>query len=278
MSNTIYSATGCARCKITKNYMQENDIPYEEFDFKAEGKDAFNKFYRANRNNIFRDKDGVEFPVFTDDEVIRQGVSAIISYFLAQNKLAGFIGRSSLHGEWIDGINVSGGDIAHAEELLTVLAFLKKSGLKIQLTSNGKNSKLLEMIIDKGLVDKVIMEVGSSSGQCGPSMSEETSEAEIAASLKQVIRVSDYQLVTTIYPLLRADSTVSYLTPGEIGDIAQMIEKETGSKKHPYKIRACKLQGHEGERFKEMIPLESADFFKFRTAARRFMVMAEIEK
>jgi glutaredoxin len=278
MSNTIYSATGCARCKITKNYMQEHGISYEEFDFKAEGKDAFNKFYRANRNDIFRDKDGVEFPVFTDGEVIRQGVSVVIGYLLAQDNLAGFIGRSLLHGEWIDGFNVSGGDIAHADELLTTLAFLKKSGLKIQLTSNGKNSKLLEMIIDKGLVDKVIMEVGSSSGQCDPIMSEEIPEEEVVASLKQVIRVSDYQLVTTISPFLRADNTVSYLTQEELGDIAKMIEEETGSKKHPYKICACNLQDHEDERLKEMIPMEPADLFKYRTAARRYMVMTEIEK
>lgn len=278
MSNTIYSATGCARCKITKNFMQENGIPYEEFDFKADGKDAFNKFYRTNRNNIFRDKDGVEFPVFTDGEVIRQGVSVIIGYLLAQDKLAGFIGRSLLHGEWINGFNVSGGDIAHAEELLTALAFLKKSGLKIQLTSNGKNSKLLEKIIDKGLVDKVIMEVGSSSGQYDPIMSEEISEEEVVASLQQVIRVSDYQLATTISPFLRTDNTVSYLTPVELGDIAKMIEEATGSKKHPYKIRACNLHDHEDDRLKDLVPIASADLFKYRTAARRYMVMAEIEK
>ena len=83
MSNAIYTATGCARCKITKQFMQENGIDYEEYDFKGEGKEAFSRFYRANRSDIYRDKDGVEFPVFTDGKAIRQGVSVVIGYLLA---------------------------------------------------------------------------------------------------------------------------------------------------------------------------------------------------
>ena len=159
MTNTIYSATGCARCNITKKYMHENSIAYEEFDFKAEGKDAFSKFYRENRSEIFRDKDGVEFPVFTDGKVIRQGVSVVIGYLIAADTLQGFIGRSELHGEWLDGINISGGDQAYAEQLIQVLEYLKNSGLKIQAVTSGRNSEVLEAVMKKNLIDKVIMDV-----------------------------------------------------------------------------------------------------------------------
>jgi glutaredoxin/organic radical activating enzyme len=259
--NTIYSATGCARCKITKNYLKDNSIEYEEFDFKAEGKDAFNTFYRANRKNIFRDKDGVEFPVFTDGEVIRQGVSVIIGYLMAKDELSGFIGRSELHGEWIDGFDVSGGDPARASEFLSVLSFLKKNGLKIQLTSDGRNPELLEMVVEKGLADKLIVEVGNT---------------DIAATLKQATRVSDYQFITIISPRLLEDNTVSYMTPAEVGDIAKKIEEATGSKKHPYKLRVCNLEEIEDDRLKDAAPLAAADMFKYRTAARRYMVMTEI--
>ncbi len=94
MENTIYSATGCVRCKITKNYLKENNITFEEFDFKAAGKEAFAQFYRANRSQVFRDNDGVEFPVFTDGKNIRQGTSVIIGYLIAGDGLSGYIGRS----------------------------------------------------------------------------------------------------------------------------------------------------------------------------------------
>jgi len=278
MSNTLFSATGCARCKITKNYMRENKIDFDEFDFKADGKDAFNKFYRANRNQIFRDRDGVEFPIFTDGKVIRQGVSVVIGYLLAKDELSGFIGRSLLHGQWIDGFDVSGGDQAFAEDLLTVLSYLKESGLNTAVRCNGKNSRILEKTVDEGLADKVIMYV------CGPvelypQLTGEIIDTEdIADSIKQTTRVSDYQFITTISPLIRADGTVSYLSPEEIGITARMIEETTGSKKHPYKLSLCDLELLNDERLKALSPLEPSAMYKYRTAARRFIVMTEIEK
>jgi glutaredoxin len=105
MTNQIYTATGCVRCKITKRFMKDNGISYEEYDFKAEGKEAFSQFYRDNRKDIFRDKDGVEFPVFTDGRVIRQGLSVVVGYLIAGEALSGFIGRNRLHGE----LSYSGG-------------------------------------------------------------------------------------------------------------------------------------------------------------------------
>ena len=139
--------------------MRENSIDYAEFDFKAKGKDAFSQFYRANRDDIFRDKDGVAFPVFTDGKEIRQGVSVILGYLIAKGKLDGFINRSMLHGEWIDGFDISNGNPAQVEQLMEVLSFLKSSSLKIQVTTSGANASVLEKIMNKNLCDRVIMEV-----------------------------------------------------------------------------------------------------------------------
>jgi len=125
MSATLYTATGCARCKITKRYIKEHGFDFEAFDFKAKGKDAFAKFYCANRSSIYRDRDEVAFPVFTDGSVIRQGVSVVVGYLLAGTKLEGFVGRNVLHGEWIDGFNISGGNPAHSTDLIALLRCLK---------------------------------------------------------------------------------------------------------------------------------------------------------
>ena len=129
MSHTLYTATGCTRCNITKRFMTEQGIDFDEFDIKGGGKDAFAQFYRSNRKDIFRGEDGVEFPVFTDGEVVRQGVSVIIGYLIAGDDLSGFIDLGTLHGEWIDGFCISGGDPDKAEELIQVLIYLKKNGL-----------------------------------------------------------------------------------------------------------------------------------------------------
>ena len=98
MTHQIYSATGCARCNITKRFMKENGINYEEYDIKADGKHAFAKFYRAHRAEIYRDKDGVEFPVYTDGSVIRQGLSLVIGHLVAGNGLGLMLSLVALTG------------------------------------------------------------------------------------------------------------------------------------------------------------------------------------
>lgn len=281
MGYTIYSATGCARCKITKKYMQANGMDYAEFDIKADGKDAFAKFYRANRKDIFRDKDGVEFPVFTDGNVIRQGVSVVIGYLVAKDRLSGFIGRSLLHGEWLDGINVSGGNPEDAEALLEVMGYLKGAGLKLEITSQGRNSDVLEKILEKGLADRIIMEVKGTADLYNTFFDMKIDEVDLKKSLALASRFADYQFFTTIAPVVRSQgdaAEISYLTPEEIGETARFIETATGSKKHPYKLKAHDVKAEKDSCFTAVEPLPDSAFFKYRTAARRYMVMTEIDK
>lgn len=278
MTAIIFSATGCARCKITKKFLQERSVEYLEFDIKAEGKEEFAKFYRENRNAIFRDKDGVEFPVFTDGKVIRQGVSVIISYLIAGDGLQKAVGRSELHGEWIDGFNVSCTEPGVEEELLTVLGHLKKSGLKIQVATTGKNSTLLKSLLEKSLVDRVIMEVRGPASLYPTIAGEVITEEELRHSIQLTCSVPEYRLVTTITPFFRNNELLDFITPEEVGETAKFIEDASGSKKHPYLLRPFNPQNCVDERFASIEPLPSSALFKYRTAARRYQVMTDIEK
>lgn len=278
MANSIYSATGCARCNIMKKYMKENSMGYEEFDIKAEGKDAFAKFYRENRKDIFRDKDGVEFPVFTDGTVIRQGVSVVIGYLLAGDNLQGFINRSELHGEWLDGIDISGGDPAHIDQLILVLKYLKGSGLKLQAVTSGKNSTVLEALLQKGLVDKIIMDVKGPAELYPAINGVSVDEEDLKHSIKLVSSAPECSFTTTIVPVIRSDDQITYLQPDEIGAVAQLIEEASGSKKNPYTLYPFEPKSTKEERLKTLDPLPSSSMFKYRTAARRYQVMTEIAK
>jgi len=278
MGNTIFTATGCARCKITKRFMQKDNIPYEEFDFKAAGKDAFAQFYRANRSEIFRDKDGVEFPVFTDGSQIRQGVSVIIGHLIAGDRLKGFIQRSILHGEWIDGFNISSGDPAAADDLLRVLGFLKQNGLKLQLACNGKNSAVLAKLLDQGLGDRLIMEVKGPLALYSTLCGEEVNDEDVTQSIALASRFPQYEYFTAVAPLARPDGSIGFLTPEEIGATARLIEESAGSKKNPYTLSTVNHKAATDERFKSLAPLASSAMFKYRTAARRYQVMTEIQK
>jgi glutaredoxin len=278
MAYQIYTATGCARCQITKRFMKENDIGYEEYDIKADGQEAFSEFYRANRSMIYRDKEGVEFPVFTDGYVIRQGVGTVIAHLIAGDKLTGFIEQSLLHGEWIDGFNIAGGDQQNSEGLLKVLAYLKQNNLKIQVSTDGRNAAVLESVHDQSLADRVVVEIKGPANLYGPLTGNAIDESELADTIALAVRFPEYQFHTEIAPLEREDGSAEYLTPQEIGETARQIEAATGSKKHPYTLRIYNPQHAENDRFKSIEPLPVGAMFKYRTAARRYMVMTEIEK
>lgn len=72
MGITLYTAPDCIRCKIVKAFLAERGLAYDTIDFKADAQE-FNTFYRANRKAIYRNPEGVEFPLFSDGEVIKQG-------------------------------------------------------------------------------------------------------------------------------------------------------------------------------------------------------------
>ena len=281
MSNTIYTATGCTRCKITKKFMHEQGIAFEELDIKGDGMQAFRKFYGANRSSIYRGEEGVEFPVFTDGSAIRQGVAVAIAYLLADTQLDGFIRRCELKHEWIDGLHVSGGDPALADQLVAVLNFLKKSGLKLQLDTNGKNASVLALLLEQGLGDRIAMEVKGPAGLYPALLDETIDPAEIEKSISLVAKFPEYEFYTTVAPVIRPadeEPQISYLTPEEIAETAGLIESVTGSKKHPYQLRSFDPQACSDEKLKGIEALPSSEMFKYRTAARRHMVLTEVEK
>jgi glutaredoxin len=278
MENAIYSATGCARCKITKNYLKENKIPFTEFDFKAEGKEAFAQFYRSNRSQIFRDKDGVEFPVYDDGKQIKQGVSVILGYLIAGDQLTGFIGRNQLHGEWIDGFNISAGDPERVDDLITVLQHLKKNNLKIQATCSGANPAVLETLLNQGLVDKLLMEVRGPAALYGQLTGTPLEADALAKSIELAMQFPEFEIFTTIAPLKRNDGTIDFLTAEEVGMTAEAIKTASGNNKIPYLLKSFQPSAETAEDLKSLEPLAPAAMFKYRTQARRFLVMSEIEK
>jgi pyruvate formate lyase activating enzyme len=277
MSYQIYTTTGCVRCKIVKRYLNANKIAYAEYDFKAEGKEAFSRFYREHRHKIFRDQDGVEFPVFTNGTVIRQGVGVVIGYLVAGDALSEYISRSLLHGEWIDGFDISRGDPGKSEELIQVLTFLKQNGLRIQLTTDGRNGSVLEKIIDNGLADRVIMEVRGPGHLYEPLTGRSLHDAELEQSVVLTTRAPEYLFFTTVMPMIQGGSEFRYLTPEEVGQTAELIATATGSNTHPYELRSFDPLQANDVKLRTVAALSAGDLFKYRTAARRNMIKTEVK-
>ena len=257
MGNTIYSITGCTRCKITKRFMTEQGIAFDDFDINSEGKEDFAKFYRDNRSSIFRDKDGVEFPVFTDGKIVRQGAGVIIGHLVAGDGLEGFINRSALRGEWIDGFNISGGNPDRTDKLIRVLSYFKKNRIKLQLYTDGRNADVLEEIVDQGLGDRMVMEVKGPASLYMKLTGRDIKTDELERSIRLTAKFGDYQFHTIIAPVIRSDGQIGFLSPDEIAVTAQTIEAATQSKKEPYELRLFDPASAMDEALKSVDPLVS---------------------
>ena len=281
MRHTLFTATGCQRCKIAKRFMDERKIDYEEVDIKGEGMETFRSFYGQNRKSVYRGKEGIEFPVYTDGTAIRQGVGVVIAYLQAGAKLDGFIGRSQLSKGWIDGLHISDGDPAMAREFVAVLRILKKSGLKLQLETNGKNASLLDQLLEHGIGDRVVMDVMGPLALYRNRIGEEVDPTEIKKSIALVPKFPDHEFQTTIAPIIRREGEtpeISYLAPEEIGETAKLIKDASGSQKHPYLLRLFDPGTCMDDRLKSIEELPYSAMFRYRTAAREHQVLAEIEK
>jgi len=278
---TLFTAAGCARCKIAKKFMDEKGIGYEEHDISGEGKDLFGQFYRANRAAIFRGKEGIEFPVLAEGASVRQGVGVVIATLYAGKGLDGFVGRSELFKGWMDGVHVSGGDPALSDDLAAVLGFLKKNGLRLQFDTNGKNASVLEKLLEQGLGDRVIMNLKGPMALYNVLLGEEIDPQEIRRTMELVIKFPEYRFETTVAPVFGQageSGGIRYLTPEEIGDTAKWIKEVTASNKQPYVLRLFDPETSWDQRFKSVEKLNPGALLRYRSAARKHQVLTEIER
>lgn len=266
MNITVYSATGCTRCKIVKGFMDEKNIPYVDYDMKADGKDEFQSFYKANRQAVYRGPDGIEFPIVTDGHRISQGIAVAIASLQSGEKLDGFFKVGVRHKEWVDGILISEGNPEFGEEFLSVLRYLKTKNLKLDLLTDGRNSALLEQVLNQGLADLVIMHL--------PSDMASFALDDVRKTIALVPCFEDYKFVASIVPITGADGEVRYLTPEEIADSARVIAEVTGSQKNKFFIQPCQAGGQKPA----LEALADAQLFKYRSKARVYQVFAEIAK
>lgn len=80
------------------------------------------------------------------DELPTIGLGSVIDY------LAG-------HGEWVDGVVITGGEPTVWEDLGHLARSIKGLGLKVKLDTNGTRPRAIEALLEKGLIDYVAMDV-----------------------------------------------------------------------------------------------------------------------
>jgi pyruvate formate lyase activating enzyme len=279
MPITIYSAKGCLRCKIVKQFLDDNGRTYQDIDALGEGRETFKTFYQSQREKIYRGPDGVEFPIFSDGETVRQGLPMVLAHLIAGPALNGFFKHGLLHGRWVDGIHISGSDPDHGEEFLNVLVYLKQQRLKLQIETNGVNAALLEQVLEQGLADRVIMEVKGPLKLYELLLAQSVDQGEIKRSIALVSQCDDYYFYTAIAPIIREKGDIeqsSCIAPEEISEAALLIKEAAGDNRQPYRLSAFDPRTAEDARLRGCEALAKNELFKYRTMARKHQFKTEL--
>ena len=115
--------------------------------------------------------------------------------------------------EFIDGICMSGGEPTLYPDLPTYFKEIKDKGFLIKLDTNGSNPKLLENLLNFGLVDYIAMDIKSSLDFDNYSKAAGIKDKIVLEKVKDSIELImhskvDYEFRTTVVPLLHSNETI----------------------------------------------------------------------
>lgn len=270
MSIILYTAPNCLRCSIVKAFLTEQGLRYTTVDFKAEAP-VFNSFYRAQRSSIYRNAEGVEFPIYFDGNVVRQGAGIIIAHVLGQGALDLAVTPSKLLHGWISGLNVSLCPSEQADNFVQVVRRLKTGGLKVCVTTDGRQPELLKQILPD--LDRCELKVVGDAEVYLALYGEALTVPDLSQSIALVTSLKDQQIFYSICALPRGEAK-GWATVDEAKAAAKMIAEAS------YKQLPCYvgLPDPELAKLVNLEPLPESALFKYRTALREYLFKADILK
>lgn len=274
MSITLYTAPDCIRCKIVKAFLAERNIEYGTVDFK-ENAQEFNTFYRTNRKAIYRNPEGVEFPLFFDGETVKQGSGEIIAYLLSGHVMEACVTRSDLlHGQ-ISGLYPSRCPDGQEENFVTLVDRLSKGGLHVVVQSDGRKPELLKTLLGIGNVSAILNLAGSAETHAALYGGAPTRE-ELAASA-ELVSGSEGGIVRFLAQPLPGEGDARRW-PGreDAAAAAAMLAEASGKPTMPYQIAAVTADMIPG--LQGLEPLPESELLIYRSASRKFLFKADIAK
>ena len=115
--------------------------------------------------------------------------------------------------DFIDGICMSGGEPTLYPDLASYFKKIKDKNFLIKLDTNGANPKLLEELLNLGLVDYIAMDIKSSLNFDNYSKAAGIKDKMILEKIRSSIKLMmnskiDYEFRTTVVPLLHTEETI----------------------------------------------------------------------
>lgn len=270
MSITLYTAPNCLRCKIVKDFLGAHGQEFTAYDFKEE-KEKFDAFFRANRASIYRNPEGLEFPILDDGTVIKQGSGEIIAYLLSNRALEACVKRSDLLHGWISGLNLSACPPDEDTHFLELLQTLSKGGLQVFLETDGRRSDLLEKVLTAGSIERLALNI-LGPAHLYPELAGGTiSIDDLKKSIAMTRTHKDHVIRLYIVAFTGKDGKAARIDPAQAAEAAKMVFEACGERQLPFWIEAAPPA-------KGMEKLEDQRLLPYRSKVRSILVKTEIRK
>lgn len=274
MSITVYTAPDCLRCTIVKAFLDEKGAPYATVDF-TEQKSEFNAFYRENRGRIYRNAEGVEFPLFSDGVVVKQGSGEIIAHLLAGAEMEGCVVRSDLLHGWISGLYPSLCPPDRENDFVELVRRLAEGGLRVYIQADGRNPAFLERLIQSGFVSRLCLNI------LGPAAYETSfggplAPEDLAKSVELVRGFSKGRIRLLIGPTMREDGRRTWTAKEEAAAAAKMTAAACGNSLSPIFLAAVVADMSPG--LQGLEPFDQSLLLSYRSACRKFLFKIDIAK
>ena len=143
---------------------------------------------------------------------------------LARGCLAANISENSIydflesHREFLDGVVISGGEPTIHKDLIQLCRKTKQMGYPVKIDTNGSQPRVVQTLIDEGLVDYIAMDIKTDPARYFALIQKKCSQENIIASIRIIMESKiDYEFRTTcIKPFIDADviKSISSLISG----------------------------------------------------------------
>ena len=155
----------------------------------------------TNRKAIYRNPEGVEFPLFDDGTVIKQGSGEVIAYLLSGHALEGAVTRSDLLHGWISGLYLSQCPAAEEDHFVELVQQLAKGGLTVCIQTDGRNPALLERLIGLNALAKVQLNIPGPASVYEALYGSAPTKDELAKTIELVKAFPDHEIRFLATPL-----------------------------------------------------------------------------
>jgi len=140
---------------------------------------------------------------------------------------------------------------------------------------------LLAAVLERSLADRVIMEVKGPLHLYDLLLQQPVDPAEIEKSIGLVSKCRDYGFVTAIALVVRQKgdpAQISYITPAEVAQTAELIKKAAGDSRQPYALRFIDPKAAEDDKLRSLEALPQNALYRYRSEARKYQFKTEILK